>query len=182
MNYKDFIERCDKQICLRKTITSKNCTKEYKRKRCYEKFLKLREKNYEKIKNSFILQSEKTIKVDDEYLKFREQVWIDDCGFHDHIYKRKNWKECCKLWQYISKEEKEFLEINYKEELDIFGRYLDVAHIKPKGSHPELKYDPKNGVIVCRYFHRLLDDLKDPITRESISNEERLDWFKKIKK
>lgn len=31
---------------------------------------------------------------------------------------------------------------------------LDCCHVKPKGSHPSLRHDPVNAMIMCRSHHR----------------------------
>ena len=59
---------------------------------------------------------------------------------------------------------------------------LVLAHIEGRGRRPDLKYDPDNCLTLCDYFHTLLDEWKDPITRKPISEEERKEWFERIKK
>ena len=57
---------------------------------------------------------------------------------------------------------------------------LDVAHIFPVGMYPEMMYDPNNCVLLNRYCHTNLDSMKDPITGEAISYEERQKWWERI--
>jgi hypothetical protein len=59
-------------------------------------------------------------------------------------------------------------------------RQLDVAHVFPVGVYPEMMYDTNNCVLLNRYSHTCLDDMKDPITGESISYDERQEWWKRI--
>ena len=59
---------------------------------------------------------------------------------------------------------------------------LDCAHIKGKGSYPELNYDMNNIVLISRYFHTLLDQHRHPIFRHIITEEEKINWLKRAKK
>lgn len=54
---------------------------------------------------------------------------------------------------------------------------LDPAHIYPKGAYPWMKYNPDNVVQLNRFVHACLDQMKDPITDEFITQEQRLKWF-----
>jgi hypothetical protein len=165
MGLDKFKESCLKGYCKRGSFVSKNCQKAYKQEDCFRKF---NNKNSE-------------VKVDDAYEEFRKQVWIDDTGSFDGKVRRKDWKNYCKLWNILTQEQKVFIIKNYAQEIWL-NENLDVAHIKPKGSYPELKYDPLNGVVLGRYFHNLLDNYIHPITKQSISIEERIIILTKIKK
>lgn len=57
---------------------------------------------------------------------------------------------------------------------------LDAAHIWPVSIYPELMYDKNNIVTLNRYSHENLDNLRDPITGESITYEERQAWWERI--
>lgn len=86
----------------------------------------------------------------------------------------------CQLWRVLTKEEKNYILDNYKEELYMLSN-KDAAHIKGRGSSIELKYDKDNVVIICRYFHTLLDTYRDPVTKKEITDEQRGFWFERIK-
>jgi hypothetical protein len=57
---------------------------------------------------------------------------------------------------------------------------LDCAHIFPVGLYPELCYVDENVVLLNRYSHSLLDDMRDPIKGGSISKIEVYEWWEKI--
>ena len=57
---------------------------------------------------------------------------------------------------------------------------LDAAHIWPVSIYPDLVYDKNNIVLLNRYSHENLDNMRDPITGQPISYEERQAWWQKI--
>lgn len=59
---------------------------------------------------------------------------------------------------------------------------LDAAHIFPCGLYGELIYNINNIVLLNRYSHEALDNMRDPITNEPITYEERQEWWKRIAK
>jgi hypothetical protein len=59
-------------------------------------------------------------------------------------------------------------------------RKLDAAHIFPVSTHPEIVYVDANIVTLNRYSHEALDNLRDPLTNEPISYEERQEWWRRI--
>jgi len=151
MEYTDFNKFCEKGICKRLTIQSKRCLLQSKRQNCYKKYLK----KIEKQKSKEII----------------DQRWKD---VKEQLFKRDNNE--CQLWKIFTKEEQTYILKNYYSDYT-FLKELDPCHIKGKGAYPELKYDLDNLVCIRRYFHLLLDQLKHPITRESITNKEREKWF-----
>jgi hypothetical protein len=38
------------------------------------------------------------------------------------------------------------------------SKHLDAAHIEPKSRRPDLKYDPANGITLCRSCHKFFHD------------------------
>lgn len=48
-------------------------------------------------------------------------------------------------------------------------KYLDVDHIKNRGSNPNLRYDVKNVQYLCRKHHQLKTDNK--LTKDKIDDE-----------
>lgn len=59
-------------------------------------------------------------------------------------------------------------------------RKIDAAHIFPVSMYPDIMYNDANIVTLNRYSHEALDNLRDPITNDPISYEERQEWWKKI--
>lgn len=57
---------------------------------------------------------------------------------------------------------------------------LDAAHIFPVSLYPDIMYNDANIVMLNRFSHEALDNLRDPITNEPISYEERQEWWKRI--
>lgn len=57
---------------------------------------------------------------------------------------------------------------------------LDAAHIWPVSIYPDLMYDKNNIVLLNRYSHENLDNMRDPVTGESLTYEERQAWWEKI--
>lgn len=57
---------------------------------------------------------------------------------------------------------------------------LDAAHIWPVSIYPDLMYDKNNVVLLNRYSHENLDNMRDPVTGESITYEERQAWWERI--
>lgn len=56
----------------------------------------------------------------------------------------------------------------------------DPAHHLPVSTHPELCYRVDNVFTLCRYMHDYIDNLRNPITGERISVEEREEWWQRI--
>lgn len=86
----------------------------------------------------------------------------------------------CRLWEILTQPEKDYVLEHFKADF-ISLSCIDPAHIKGKGAYIEFKYDKENVVTIYRYFHGLLDTYKDPITRKSITKQEREEWFNRIK-
>jgi len=54
---------------------------------------------------------------------------------------------------------------------------LDVAHVFGKGSHPWMRHDLDNVVLLNRYSHSMLDQGKHPIYGKPIPPDEREHWW-----
>jgi hypothetical protein len=176
----NFKKCCEKNVCLRQTIRSSKCEKEYKQVTCYSKYLKKVEKNKEKTAERIKESYNKEVTIDERWVELRKQCWKRDAGFYDGVFNRKDWMKCCKLWKSLNATERNHIIENYKNEIWL-NENIDMAHILPVGSDIEKKYDLENVVLCGRMFHSLLDQHKDPVTRESISKEERIEWFKRAK-
>lgn len=59
-------------------------------------------------------------------------------------------------------------------------RQVDPAHIFPVSIYPDQVYNKNNIVMLNRWSHENLDNMKHPVTGEKISYEERQEWWKKI--
>ena len=57
---------------------------------------------------------------------------------------------------------------------------LDAAHVFAVSTHPEMCYEVNNVVLLNRFCHESLDNMKDPITGRPISQEENLAWWERI--
>lgn len=57
---------------------------------------------------------------------------------------------------------------------------LDHAHILPVGAHVELTYELRNIVLLNRWSHDHLDNMKHPITGTPIDKEEHKKWWLRI--
>jgi len=106
--------------------------------------------------------------IDDKWEEVREIV-----------LKRDNY--ICQLSIRLTDIEWNYIQEFHLEEFKMFSKILDCAHMYPKGSNPEIKYNPDYVVTLCRYFHSLLEQFKNPVTRKGINREQRLLWFKRMK-
>jgi hypothetical protein len=167
LTFEEFQSCCLKKHCLRHTIyTERTCSREGKQRRCFDKYLKKKQK-----------PSTQNVKYDE----LREEVWQRDSTLESPPKegKVKDWKKFCKFWKCLSLKEKvQFEELNNK---DLWlCKYLDAMHWKGKGSRPDLKLDSNNVTLCNRLVHRLLTDYKHPITRENITSEEVDNWYQRI--
>lgn len=87
----------------------------------------------------------------------------------------------CQLSKILKEEEWNYLLNIYEEDYNYLCKFLDVAHIYSKAQRPDLEWEKENCIILCRYFHSFLDQLKHPIFRTSITKEERLNWMFRTK-
>jgi len=169
MEYSNFTTFCDKKICLRKSIyNSKTCIKEYKRERCYDKYEAKQEK-----------EIATKLEVNEEEERFKEEVWVRDYGSYPKSKKVTNWKNVCRYWKSLT-----FLEQHEINMIHLANLYMnqdiDVAHIKGKGSHTEIRYEPSNAILMGRLFHSLIDTNINPITNSFMSKEDKYLIFQRI--
>ena len=87
----------------------------------------------------------------------------------------------CRVWKCLTDDEKQYIADNFADEYRVLSKTWDVAHIKNR-HHRDKYYDPYNLLRVARYFHSLLDQFKDPVTREDITKKQRNAWFQRIKR
>lgn len=169
MDFKEFSDFCTKRFCYRHSTYSERCLQEEKQLRCFTKWNKVKLKKAKRI-----------VALNYEYASFVTEVWKQTFGSFDGFSKKKNWQKYCRIWNILTDDEKKYIEDNFNEDLWL-NENLDVAHILPKDTDIDLKYNPSNGVILGRLFHQRLDSFKHPVTNEKITKEERLTWLQKAK-
>jgi hypothetical protein len=123
---------------------------------------------------------QKEFEIDKRWLLFKVRVWERDAGTWFGSSKSKKWKNYCTFWRCLSHEERVLFQSNFKESLWLC-RTLDVAHILPRSTHPQLTYEIDNVTLVNRLAHNLLDTYKCPLTSDKISEQDRYDWMVRIK-
>lgn len=156
LDFKLFQNNCKDKKCFFHNILSRNCLKEWKQEKCYEKYLN---KQIDVLNNNIN-------KEDSKDLVFRKLLLERD-------------KECL-IWKILTDEEKKYIGDNFKYEYELLSNVLDTVHILSRNERPDLKHDMTNAFIGCRYFHTLLDGYKDLITREDMSKEQRDAWLQRI--
>ena len=82
----------------------------------------------------------------------------------------------CRLLSILSDEELEAWGVNHNG----LGCILDAAHVFGKGGFPWMRFDDKNIVTLNRFSHNCLDTGKSPINGQMITDEQRLEWWRKI--
>jgi hypothetical protein len=173
ITYEQFSASCEKKQCRRKTMMSKNCSTESKRKSCYKKFLAQQEKNYNKP------VKKKEIKVDHRWEKVREECWKRDYPvvIFDGVPAKGvdyNWRSICRYWVTRTEKEKIILSDKYEDQLWL-NQHLDVCHIKQRSKSPADKYNLENVVLMGRVWHKIFDEYTDPLTGDKLTPEERED-------
>ncbi len=160
----EFKADCDRKYCNRNTMYTKNCLKEYKQEKCYNKYILKEQKELDKqnikIEDGYILQNEKDI------------LWEEVCQKVDY-------RDCdCIIWnKVLSQEEKQLVREIFSYELN-FLKILDHCHIVSRSEDKSLIYEESNIFLAKRFFHQRFDQYKDLITGKGIDKERR-DWWKK---
>lgn len=101
----------------------------------------------------------------------RDAQWM---GVQERVWKRDNAK--CRLISLLSADDYRTLVQNSGG----LHKVLDCAHIKSRGSHPELKYEVDNVVLLNRFSHSMLDSGRHPLTGKACTPEERDYWWMRI--
>lgn len=181
MDITEFKEKCEKGHCIRNTIKSKKCLTDEKRELCFSKYNRKLVRDSEKVKTK--KPKTKKFKIDEQWEELLKLLWERD-GQGDSYKKgqcsRANWQDYCRLWKCMTRDEKEYTLKNHVEDLWL-NENLDGAHIVSRKDDPSLKYRLDNVFLLGRLWHSLLDQYKDPITRELITKEKRLEWMMRIK-
>lgn len=143
-----------------------------KLKERYEKLLKQLEKDEERKKVQFEKQVQKNLEKEIDV----DELWAEVKNF---VYERDNQK--CQLVKLLQDGNIFDMLTELREEAGSMIRIIDPAHIFPRSTHPQLKYDPDNIVSLNRFSHFMLDTFRDPISgKDNISNEDRLSYFETI--
>lgn len=163
-----FKASCQKKRCLRNTMITPQCPKDYKQEQCYTKFTQKKEKDKVKQEIKYKEQKEKSkeIEVDEKWVEVREKV-------------RQRDGNKCRLLSILTSEEKIFLLKEQRENLWL-NKTLDPAHVLSRSKRPDLIYSEDNIVILGRLFHSRLDSIQNPLTGENISSIERDGWWIRI--
>ena len=145
-----FKQNCNNGFCYKRYTKSRNCLKEYKQIKCYEKYLTnlLKEKipSPENIIRQKVLERDKT----------------------------------CRVWNILDSTEREYILTNFGDEYKEFSTILDTCHILSRGTEPTLIQNLDNVFLASRYFHTLLDSYCDLVTQKPIFKEERNKWIERI--
>ena len=67
-----------------------------------------------------------------------------------------------------------------KKAPSVMLKRLDAAHLFPVSMYPDLMYNDANIVMLNRWSHSNLDELRHPITGDPISYDERQAWWERI--
>lgn len=111
---------------------------------------------------------ERQAETDEEWERVREEVWERDRGM-------------CRLSHILTVQEYEALARSPGwASYTVYDGGVDPAHVLPRSTHPHLKYDPDNIVLLSRLFHTRLDQSKDPVTGKHISKAVRRKWWERI--
>jgi hypothetical protein len=163
MVLEEFVEKCQSGRCMRNTIQSPQCKKQYKQEQCFDKYTKKLSKDKEKRENKFQQAKDKKPEQDEKWIELKKQIMIRDGGE-------------CRFLSILTKEEFEVIKPN------LWGvmKTLDGAHILSRSNRCDLVYDIDNVVLLCRYVHSCLDNGVDPFTQERISKEEVKEYWYRI--
>lgn len=148
--FEQFQLDCINDICNRNTIMSKRCATATKQSDCYAKWGAKKSSGFSKGND--------------------DQQWVEVRAF---VRQR---DQVCRLWLILTAKERVYVLQKHHADYRMLSM-LDPAHIKAKGSHPELYYEPDNIVLIRRYFHTLLDTFKCPVTQKPINQEYREKWL-----
>jgi hypothetical protein len=113
----------------------------------YDKYLKSEQKKIDR---------RERLNTDDKWKELVSNLDLTRCALVDRLMIINNDKDLSQLYEKAG------------PWIDI----IDPAHIFGKGSYPHMKYDKENILPLNRYSHSCLDQNRDPITGEPISNEE----------
>lgn len=188
MIFEEFKEDCLTYKCNRYTFISEQCLKDFKIKKCYNKYLVKIEKDEIKkdklllknIEKQDLIKQEILDEFDDKKQKYLSGYIGDLYGFQEN--KDLRWIQVqenirirdvdCVVWHHIlNVKQKSYIMENFWEDYSRLNKFQDCAHIESVARRPDLKYDEKNIVLVSRFFHSRLDQYRDLVTGLKISEE-----------
>lgn len=171
MELSEFQENCNNKKCLkRQRWDSKTCIRTSKQTNCHKSYERLEAKKE-------ISKSELSINQI-ETREQLEQVWLRDSGQSFVDKKKENWKSICRLWKVLTDEEKQIVD---NDSENYMNQFLDMAHIAPKSTRPDLKYMTENVLLIGSLFHKRLTNLRHPVLDTPITNEEVYEWMYKAR-
>jgi len=133
----------------------------------YKKYCKSVEKYDARMKvqtkASLSKKEERLLRIDEKWENVKEIV-------------NKRDKKKCRLYITLTDKEKELVD------KELRGRFktIDRAHVFNRTCYPHMKYNTANVMCLYRLFHSRIDNYKNPVSDESITNEERIEWWKRI--
>ena len=145
--------------CINQVSPIKKPFNEEQLKYRYEKYLASEKKKYEKINKKI----DKNIAIDEKWEALKIKIKERDLGR-------------CRLCFILGN-------IEYNELKNNAGHLftaIDSAHIFGKGIFPDFKYDEDNIILLNRYSHSMLDSSRNPINGNSINEEEKEAWWRRI--
>jgi len=167
--FKEYYEKYGK--CINDVSKPKKKYSEQKLKERYGKLLKQLERNAERKKVSVEKQQEKKKEFEEVDYKWEEMKEI--------VFSRD--KSKCQLISFLEEFNQFDTARELRESAGNLVRTIDPAHIYPRSTCPELKYDPDNVVCLNRFSHSMLDTFRDPVDGRQVLNiEERLLYFQLI--
>lgn len=149
----DFIEKCKQGKCLRQTLKSKQCEKESKQIQCYDKYVKQKQKDFNKYQDP-----------DYKWEQLKEEIKLRDQG--------------CLVMKILTMQELKIVE--QQEGFWLNQKFMDGAHIIPRATAPQHIYLKSNVILMGRFFHSRIDKYFDLITGEFIGIEGSANWWTRI--
>jgi len=166
IDLEQFKQSCNKKRCLRQTMITPQCHKNYKQEQCYNKYVQKQEKDKLKRQDNYQKQKNKPIEVDGQWIEVREKV-------------RQRDGNKCRLLSILTTEEKVRLLKEQRENIWL-NKTIDPAHVIARSQSPKLIYCERNIVMLGRLFHSRLDTMQNPLTGKPIIKEEVESWWIRI--
>jgi len=151
--FEEFQYKCNQQKCSRRTLISPQCIKEIKQKSCYDKFIKQKQKEFDKA----------FVEKDYEWEQLKEIIKLRDMS--------------CLFVKIATIQELSILE---KKEGWWLQKFTDGAHLISRAEAPSQIYNVNNVILLNRYIHSCLDQFINPLTGESMGIEGKAQWITRI--
>ncbi len=184
MDFEDFKKNCLNSICNRHTFISKQCEKNSKIEKCFKKYNsrldKIAEKKRQKIIELHGLSQCSTLEDIEKMYGFVGDIDFKWEKTKAIVKKRDNGN--CVIWNHLlNKAQRLTIIRDHWNDFSNLHCKIDYAHIESRARRPDLKYDPDNVIILFRFFHSRLDQMKNLVTGENTTNEERNFYLKMLK-